>query len=155
MKNYMIILVGCFLLNGMSFGEQESNDQKVKNNAHVLQLALEDWCVQAADRIVMNPNVEAPLVGCFPADLDVAVSDTNQASLLSMLRRAKIVNPYDPKIPVVILSLTDPFSLEKVVAGQLVYVPRMINTGNMTAEGYRIYGIGKGKKVIMKLQSFY
>jgi hypothetical protein len=104
-----------------------SREALVRNNMRSLRVALEQYAAESEQ---------------YPATFEPDNNDPYGPGIeyLAMTAR-RMRDPFDPLVPAVIVSLTDPPDWKQVKTGQIIYVPLQVDHGR--ARGYIIYGMSK------------
>jgi hypothetical protein len=99
----------------------------VKSNMRSLRVALDQYAAE----------YEGYPVTLEPTGDDPAARGIEYIAMTARRMR----NPFDPLVPAVIVSPTDPPDWKQVKTGQVIYVPLQVDHGR--ARSYIIYGMGK------------
>ena len=104
-----------------------SKEAIVKSNMRALRVALDQYAAEFDQ---------------YPVALEPAGNDpaARGAAYIAMTAR-RMRDPFDPLVPAVIVSPTDPPDWKQVKPGQVVYVPLQAESGK--ARSYSIYGMSK------------
>ncbi len=140
--------IGIILLSFFTTFTQKSEEAKelvsyvkdvvIKSNAHVFQVALEEFST------LVN--------GYYPSSLNISVNEIRKEMWLPLLSEegnktildflpATFKNPIDSTIPPIIISYKDPPPPENVKPGQIVYVP--LEVEGKKCVKYKIYIMGE------------